>query len=183
MKHYIQHDIDRKALKKHTKVEIVIEDKEICKGLIDEVLSKTTPKNGKIRVRLTDGKIGTVTKIITPDEVKLEEFKFLNRFFYSKEIYSLYNKKEKTYQLIQRIDKTQNKVYNHILIFSDKELAINTFKNTKYDTKDFCIVKLNRNKRIYENFKNNKIHYVRIDMKKTTSIIKFKKLEDKYLKN
>lgn len=179
IKTYIYQEINKKDLKKGTLVEIIIGDDTVKRGRIHEVISKTTPKDKMYRVELTNGSKGKVIKIISKDEVELENFKFFNILFYSKNVYSLYDCDNQNYITISKKDSN----LTNLLIFTDIEQARKTI-NKSQDKFGRCKVnKLHPKKRISENFKKiNRIDYVIIDNAKKVSFSKFKELEEQFLK-
>jgi len=84
-------------------VEIVYEEdratQKLTRGYIKEIITKDN-RAKKITVVLTTGERGIVKHIVTKDELKLENFKFYNRFFSEKNIYSIWNKKENKYLVL-----------------------------------------------------------------------------------
>lgn len=131
------------------------------------------------KVELTNGSVGKVIKIVSKDEVDLENFKFFNILFYSKEVYSIYNCDLQNYFTINKKDSE----LQHILIFTDKEEAYTTINKSKEKFNNCKVNKLHPKKRISENFKKvNKIDYVIINNTKKVSFKKFKELENEFLK-
>ena len=179
IKSYIYQEIDKKDLKKGTLVDIIIGEGTIKRGRIKELKSKTTPKDKMHKVELTNGLIGKVIKIVSKDEVELENFKFFNILFYSKEVYSIYNCEQRNYTTINKKDSE----LQHILIFTGKEEASDMINKSKEKFNNCKVNKLHPNKRISENFKKvNKIDYVIINNTKKVSFSKFKELENQFLK-
>lgn len=177
--YYLDTSINRKDLKYNTYVEIVIGDKEIVRGKIEEVISKKVAKDGSIKVKLQNGKIGKVIKIITKDEIELENFKILNMFFHEKSHYTIYNKHENRYTLLEK-EKNNRKV-TYLMIFSDKDLAEHTLKKSKYNNETHRVIKLNPNKNLSKTIQNIDVDVILIDMKRTILKSKFKEYESKFL--
>lgn len=177
--YYVDENINRKSLKPNTYVEIVVGDTEIVRGKIKEVISKKAPKDGLIKVKLQSGKVGKVIKIITKEEIQLENFKILNLFFHSKSHYTIYNKKDKKYSLMEK--EKHNRKITYLMIFSSKELAESTLKRSKCNDENHQVVKLNPNKNLYKNVQHINADFVLIDMKRTIIKSKLKEYESKFL--
>lgn len=179
MKTYIYQEIDKKDLQKGTLVDIAIGEDTIIRGRIKQVKSKTTPKDGMYKVELNNGSIGKVLKIVSNNEVELENFKFFNILFYSKNVYSIYNYEKQNYTTINKKDSN----LEYILIFTNESEALKTLNKSKEKFANCKVNKLHPNKKISENFKKvNKVDYVIINNTKKVSFKKFKELEVEFLK-
>lgn len=136
-----------------------------------KIRTKTVPKNKVIKVELTCGTVGKVIKIITKDDLKTENFKYFNKLFYLKDVYSVYDNNNRTYKTI-----LNKKGSLCVVIFTDKD-DCNSFINNKIGNKCSC-AKLNMNKNISENFhKIEHIDYIIINNEKIVEFKKFKALE------
>lgn len=181
-------DIDvskRSNIKYGMLVEIVDEkDKEtqeLTRGFIQEIISKESNKKG-IKVRLTTGEEGRIKKVITIDELKSENFKFWNIFFYLPKIYSIWDSKERKYIVIDHLNKSTGKIEKTALLFENASDANEFKKTTKYKDKNFRVNEINRKKRIYENFKTLTIDCFRVNLTKKINYDRFVELEEQFLK-
>lgn len=181
-------DIDvtvRKNFVKGMLVDIIAEEDKatgkITRGYIAKILSKENNKKG-IKVELTNGKIGRVQYIPSKDEVRLENFKFYNTFFFLPKIFSIWDNKEQHYLIIHHVNRVNGKIEKTALLFDDKEKAKEFIKGTKYDNKDFSIREINRKKPIVDNFKILEVDYFRINGERKLSFERMKEWEN-YFKN
>lgn len=181
-------DIDvskRENIKVGMLVEIVKEEdketQELTRGFIAEIISTKSNKKG-VKVRLTTGEVGRVKKLITVDQLKTENFKFWNIFFYLPKIYSIWDSKERKYLVIDHLNKNTGKIEKTALLFDSKEEATKFLKSTKYgQDKNFVVNELNRRKRIHENFKTLTIDCFRVNLTKKLTYDKLIELEEKFL--
>ncbi|WCK57268.1 DUF2196 domain-containing protein (plasmid) [Aneurinibacillus sp. Ricciae_BoGa-3] len=181
-------DIDvtlRKNIIKGLLVDIIAdEDKETVKltrGYVANVLSKENNKKG-IRVELSNGKRGRVYSIPSKDDIKRENFKFYNIFFFLPKIYSVWNQTERKYMIIHHMNQAMGRTEKTALLFTDKEKAKAFIKGTMYEGKDFAIREINRNKPIPDNFKTLDVDYFRIDGERKLSFERLIEWEQ-YFKN
>lgn len=180
-------DLSKRTNIKHGMLVEIVDEKdketqELTRGFIQDIISKESNKKG-IKVRLTTGEEGHIKKVITTDELKSENFKFWNIFFYLPKIYSIWDSKERKYLLIDHINKTTGQLEKTGLLFDSKEEATKFLKSTKYGKdKNFIVNELNRKKRIYENFKTLSVDCFRINLTKKLTYDKFVELEEKFLK-
>ena len=175
----------RQNIKVGMLVEVIAdEDKEtraLTRGFVSDVLSKQSSKSG-IKVMLTNGKQGTVQKAIEIDELKIENFKYWNIFFFEQNIYSIWDNKERKYLVINHVNTNSGINEATAFLFSSKEIASKFMAGTRLDRKRFVINPINRKKPIAENFKTLTIEFFRVNAEKKLSFIKLKELEYKFKK-
>lgn len=159
-------------------VEILIGDTELKRGKIKSVISKTTPKDGLIRVELVSGDIGKCVKIISKDEIEIENFKFFNLFLHNKYYYSLYNNEQRQYFFLERTYKHNIKARN-LMLFSSKERAEETLNKSNHLKNNYNVVRLNPNKKLSDIVKDIPCHLLIIDLSKVITKNKLKELENK----
>ena len=162
----------------------IVEDKnketqEITMGYVKRVVSNKDCKKG-IKVELTNGAIGHVKGIPSKNDIKKETFKFYNIFFYQEKLYSIWDKKNKKFLVLNRKNKINNKFEKTILLFSSEEIAIEKIKGTSLANKNFLIRPIRRNKFIYEFFKNYDIDVYSINLERKLTKLKMKELEEHF---
>lgn len=157
------------------------DEEKVTRGYIKDVLSKKDNKKG-IRVRLTNDKVGRIVYIPSKNEIKTENFKFYNLFFFKDKIYSIWDKTSNKYLIVQRLKNGTGKTENISLLFSEKDIAYKVIKGTTLDNKNFVVREINRKKAIVENFKTLDVQYFSIDSERKLSFEKMKEWED-YFKN
>lgn len=149
----------------------------MSRGYIKEIITKE--KTAKfVTVLLTNGLKGRVKHIVTKDEVRLENFKFYNNFFYLKEIYSIYDKKKREYVSIPYRNNLTKKIENTAFLFSEKSIALEILK--LLNQSNYMITNINRRKPIVENFKEIDINFFSIDKKHKLSHDKLIEWEIKF---
>jgi Uncharacterized conserved protein len=147
-------------------VEIVVdkdrETQELTRGYVKKVLSKSDSKKG-IRVELTTGEIGNVKYVPSKHDIKKENFKFYNEFFFRDKIFSIWDKSKNSFLVIGRMNKISGKVENITLLFTEKEIANNTIKGTSLDSPNYVVRQINRKKSIVGNYSEIKVDFFSID--------------------
>ena len=175
----------RSSIKIGMLVDIVkIEDRlsqNHTRGYVMEIISNSNTKKG-ILVKLTTGEVGNVKKILTQEDIKSENFKFWNLFFYSKQIYTIWDKKNKNILVINHKNKYTSKIEKTSMIFDSENIAKDFIKDTIYDNSNYMISRLNMNKRIHENLKKINIDVVRININKRVFFDRFIELENHFHK-
>ena len=141
-------------------VNVFTDDKKEVRGYISSIISKGQSKKG-IQVKLSSGVIGRVSTIINKDDLKREQFKFLNEFLYLKEIYSIWDNQNQRYITINSNDQ------NIALLFSSKEAAYRFIddKDLNSHFQKLTINKLNKKRLIAENFKTLNVSHFILDRK------------------
>lgn len=157
---------DRKNISIGMLVDIVADDdgeqEKITRGYVQEIISKTHGKLG-VKVALQNGKIGRIVHIPTKEDVKLENFKFYNTFFFLPKIYSIWDSANRKYLVIDHVNRSNGKTERTALLFDSVDKARSFIKGTPYADKNFVIRSINRNKPIYENFKTLTVDFFRIN--------------------
>lgn len=164
----------------------IIEDKnkssqEITRGYVKRLISNSDCKKG-IKVELTNGAIGHIQGIPSKNEIKKDKFKFYNIFFYQEYIYSIWDKKEKKFFIMNRKNNLTNKIEKTLLLFSSKELLEKKIKGTIFEnSKEYIIRSIKRkNKDIATFFKDYEFDTVSIDFERKLSKEQLIKLEKKF---
>ncbi|NLZ35802.1 MAG: YwbE family protein [Clostridiales bacterium] len=163
----------------------IVEDKNkssqiITQGCVKRIISNKDCKKG-IKVELTNGAIGHIKGIPSKNDIKKETFKFYNIFFYQEYIYSIWDKKNNKFLVLNRLNKLKNKVEKTILLFSSNEIANEKIKGTSLDNKNFSIRSIRRkNKTINNFFKNYEVDYYSIDTTRKLSKEKMEEYEKRF---
>lgn len=164
-------------------VDIVAEEdadsEKLTRGYVKKILSQSNHSKG-IKVELTNGKIGRVKHIPTKDEIRLENFKFYNRFFFLPKIYSIWDPQNQHYLVIDHLNKSKQVIEKTAFLFDSYEKAKEFIKETTY--KDFPIREINRKKTIADNLKKTGAKFVRINTDRKLSMEKLEMWEQ-YFKN
>lgn len=157
-------------------VEVHTSTEDVERGYIQEILSQSNNKKG-IKVRLTNGIEGRVQYVFSKHEIKAENFKFYNLFFFAPTVYSLWNKKTKSYVSINRLNQIYRNYENIAFLFTTKEKAKKLITGTELDSPDIQIKSINRKKPIVEVFKNKEVDKFTIDGERKLSFEKMKEWE------
>lgn len=163
---------DHKLIKIGMLVEIQVEKTQdtLKVGHVVEVLSHSNSQKG-VRVKLKDGTIGRVTYIPSKDEIKKEQFKYMNSILYERQVlYSFWDNVNRRYFTTNYRSKVSS------FIFSDKDEAEAFMKSKFQEPHNFTVNPINRKKLIVENFEVLGVEFFILD--KTTGI-SFKDLKEK----
>lgn len=155
---------NHKLIKIGMLVEIQVEKTQdtLKVGHVVEVLSHSDSQKG-VRVKLKDGTIGRVTYIPTKEEIKKEQFKYMNRILYERqELYSFWDNVNRRYFTANYRSKIT------AFIFSDKDEAEAFMKLKFKEPHNFTVNPINRRKLIVENFDILGVEFFILD--KTTGI-------------
>jgi len=148
--------------------------KNVLRGRLLKVLSNGNQKRG-IKVELTTGEKGRVVHVPTRDEIKLENFKFFNQFFYLPHIYSIWNKQERRYYTLSYPHGANTE--ETVFLFEAKAEAERLMKDLHLSPQDYMVKEINRRKAIYENFKTLDVDVFRINRDRRMSYEQFNQLE------
>lgn len=157
------------------------ETQNVTRGYVKKVLSKSDSKKG-IRVELTTGEVGNVKYVPSKHDIKKENFKFYNEFFFKEKIFAIWDKSKNGFLVFNRMNKVSGKVENITLLFTEKDVATNTIKGTSLDSPNYVVRQINRRKPIVENFSELKIDFFSIDGSRKLSFDKMIEWEA-YFKN
>ena len=166
----------------------IVEDKNrstqiITTGCVKKIISNKDCKRG-IKVELTNGATGHIKGIPSKNDIKKEAFKFYNLFFYKEDIYSLWDKSQNKFLIINRLNrlnKLNKNIEKTLFLFSSLEEAEKSIKGTSLDNKNISIRKIRRkNKSICTFFKNYDINVYYINMNKKLTNIKLEELEKRF---
>ena len=159
---YVNIDLTKKSnFKPNMLVDINI-DGQIKRGWILEVLSSGNAAEG-IKVKLTNGEVGRVFGVPNKNELERKNFKFYNLLMNSTEIYLIFERKENTLFI-------HNDQY--IYLFSSKELADISIKNTIFDDKRFCLRGFPNVTKFLRYLDKNEFIYKMIIIDKTRQLLK-----------
>lgn len=143
----------------------------IVRGWIEKVLSSGNSSDG-IKVRLTNGQEGRVYGIPNPSDLERKNFKFYNLLMNSQELYLIFYRKEN--RLFTLNDK-------FLYIFSSKELAENSIKNTMFENKEFMLRPFGNMTKLFTYLKKQNVQYSMVIIDKTRQLTK-PQLEELYKK-
>ena len=132
-----------------------ITKKDICIGLFVEIIQYdsrnnetvhrgyikrviTQGKSDKVKVELDNNECGVVVHILTKEELKLEAFKFYNKFLYEKTIYAIWHRYEQSFFVYRNKQEQRDILY----VFHSKEQA-NTFTK-KYLDDNYMVKELKK---------------------------------------
>lgn len=149
----------------------ILENEKIVRGYINKILSNENQDKG-IKVLLQNGHTGRIYGVPAKFEIEKEEFKFYNLFFNTCDIFTILNEKN-----VFLLDCNGKKC---AYLYSSKDKAINSIKNTPLEKKPYSIGKLNRNKNIIELLKKYQIDIFVIDMEKQLTNTQLNDLEMKF---
>lgn len=180
-------DIDvtiKKNFQRGMLVDIVAESDratgKVTRGYIQTILSKANQKQG-IKVELVGGVTGRVVYVPTKDDIKLENFKFYNKFFFLPKIYSIWNKESRKYLVLDYKNRME-KIEQTALLFENKQEGVDFIRESGLSEKDYMVKEINRNKPINDNFKSLAIQFYRINRERKLSYERMVEWES-YFKN
>lgn len=177
MKSYIYKEIDKKDLKKGMYVDILINDSELKRGRLVEIISKTRPKDGLYKAKIATGEEGKVVNIVTKSELETDNFKFFNKLFFEKELYTLFDTSLNSFFISYKNIKNQKK--NFVLIFTSKLIAEKSLETNSKIDRTIKVRSINRNRKIHEVFSGIEVDYFVIDLDRIIQKEKFIELENK----
>lgn len=148
---------------------------KLTRGRILRVLSKENQKKG-IKVELTTGETGRIKHVPTLDEIRLENFKFYNQFFFLPKIFSIWNKKERCYLLLD-YPNAKGMVEKTAFLYETKGDAEELLKLLKLPASDFMVKEINRRKPISQNFKSLDVDVYRLNRDRKLTYEKLNELE------
>jgi len=176
---------NRKHLKIGMLVDIIAEEDRqkgtLTRGYITKILSQSNHAKG-VKVSLHNGKTGRVQHILTKDEIRLENFKFYNQFFYLPHLYTIYNQQERQFLVYPHYNSSADKEERTILLFDSEEKALSFIKGTKYAEQPYQIRRIHRKKPIVDLFAECQADFFRINGVRKLSADRMKEWEY-YFKN
>lgn len=161
---------------------------KLTRGYVKRILTSSPQHHRGIKVELTGNgdsvnRIGRVQHIPTKEEIKLENFKFYNKFFFLKKVYSIWDVVNKRYFIMDYLNPSKNnQIEKTSFLFDSQEQANLFIKGTEYDSKDYSIREVNRNKLLAESFSKIGTQFVRINKDRKLSLEKLSEWEQ-YFKN
>ncbi|ADO59716.1 YwbE family protein [Paenibacillus polymyxa] len=154
----------------------------LTRGYVQRLLTNSPNHHRGIKVELTNGDIGRVQRILTKDDIRIENFKFYNHFFFLNKIFSIWDASQNHYLIIDYNNVSNGTREKTSFVFDTFEGACAFLKGTKYDSKDYPIREINRRKLIFDNFNKIGTEFVRINKDRKLSMDKLKEWEC-YFKN
>lgn len=149
----------------------ILEKENLVRGYISKILSNENQEKG-IKVLLHNGHSGRIYGVPAKAEIEKEEFKFYNLFFNTCDIFTILNEKN-----VFLLDCNGKKC---AYLYSSKEIATKSIKNTPLEKKPYNIGKLSRNKNIIDLLKKYQIDIFVIDMEKQLTNEQLNDLEMKF---
>lgn len=155
---------------------------KLTRGYVARILTKSPTHHRGIKVELANGKgIGRVQNIPSKEDIRLENFKFYNKFFFSDKIYSIWDSERETYLVIDYIN-GKGVTEKTSFLFETHEQARSFLNGTKYDSKLYPVREINRRKPIADNFSKIGTEFLRINKERKLSMDKLREWEN-YFKN
>lgn len=161
---------------------------KLTRGYVIRILTNSAQHHRGIKVQISGNggeseTVGRVQHIPSKDDIKLENFKFYNKFFFLKKVYSIWDVVNKRYFILNYQNASKNnQVEKTSFLFESQEQASLFTKGTEYDSKDYSIREVNRNKLLAESFTKIGTQFVRINGERKLSIEKLSEWEQ-YFKN
>lgn len=134
----------------------------LTRGYVTKILSQANNKKG-IKVRLNTGDEGHVSHIVSQEEVRLENFKFYNRFFFEKQLYSVWDKTTRSLLVFDYYNGNKGIEEKTALLFDTEAEAKAFIRGTAYDSKDYLIRPVQRRKMLVDIFASVGAEYFRIN--------------------
>ncbi|MBP1308952.1 putative repeat protein (TIGR03833 family) [Paenibacillus sp. 1182] len=154
----------------------------LTRGYVKRLLTNSPNHHRGIKVELINGDIGRCQRILTKDDIRLENFKFYNQFFFLNKIFSIWDSSQNHYLIIDHNNVSSGTLEKTSFLFDTFEDASAFIKGTKYDSKDYPIREINRRKSIFDNFCNIGTQFIRINKERKLSLDKLNEWEN-YFKN
>lgn len=155
---------------------------KLTRGYVRRILTNSQKHTRGIKVECSSGDIGRVQRILTKENIRNENFKFYNTFFFLKKIYSIWDSTNNHYLIVDYNNVSKKSIEKTSFLFETFEDATSFIKGTKYNTKDYPVREINRKKFIFENFSKIGTEFIRINKERKLSMEKLKEWEA-YFKN
>lgn len=168
---YLDIDVSERNNFKQGMLVDILENEKIVRGYINKIISNENQSKG-IKVSLSNGHIGRIYGVPSKAEIEKENFKFYNLFFNTCDIYTIL--KETNVFLLDWNGK------KCAYLYSSKDSALKSIKNTPLEQKPYNVGKLNRKKNIIELLKKYDIDIFIIDMEKQLTNSELNDLEIKF---
>lgn len=152
----------------------------VTRGVIAQILSKGNQPKG-VKVQLTTGEVGRVYGLPSKEEIRMENFKFYNQFFFLPKMYSIWNKTERKY-LILDYPTQRGTVEKTAFLFEEKKGAEDLLQLLQLSPKVYMVKEINRKKPISENFKTLEVDVYRLNRDRKLTYERLNELEH-YFKN
>lgn len=129
----------------------------VIRGYIKNIITKTNTAE-RVKVELKSGDIGYVEHLVTRDEMKIEQLKYYNHFFYAKTITSIWDKQSNKYLVTPVFNERKQKDDLFAYLFTDDTVAKRVLSDLGDDR--YMLRSIKRHKPISENFKTlDHTHY------------------------
>lgn len=174
---------NRKNLQIGMLVEIISNEEKgkdiVSRGYITKIISQQNSKKG-VKVRIHTGQEGRVVHVVTKEELRLENFKFYNQFFFLPYLYTVWDETAKNFLVFDYIPKNKTVPERTALLFESEEMAREFLKGTVYDSPSYKIRRIHRKKPIVEMFKKVSPDYFRINGERKLSAERLNEWEYKF---
>lgn len=141
-------------------------------GYIDEILSSGAT-NKAIKVKLTNGLIGRVERIIPAFEHKKNNFKFYNELLFKKSLFSIWDNELKEFYCYE-----PNEAISYAFIGDSKGQIEESIKKLKLsENKRYSIRALSNNSMIFNNFLKHQPKQLLINNVRKINFTRFQELE------
>ncbi|WPS85600.1 YwbE family protein (plasmid) [Brevibacillus halotolerans] len=150
---------------------------KLTRGYVRRILTNSPNHHRGIKVELTTGDIGRIQRILSKEDIRLENFKFYNKFFFRKKIFSIWDSANRHYLIVDHYNVAKHSTEKISFLFESAENARTFMKGTKFDSKDFPIREINRNKPIADSFTKIGTEFIRINIERKLSMDKLKEWE------
>ncbi|WCF11621.1 YwbE family protein (plasmid) [Paenibacillus thiaminolyticus] len=150
---------------------------ELTRGYVAKILTNSPKHHRGIKVKLSSGAIGRVQRIPSKKEIRLENFKFYNKFFFQKKLYSIWDIEKKSFLVVDYKNEAKGVFEKTSFLFDTFEQATSFILGTNYPIKKFPIREINRNKMIADNFSKIGTQYFRININRKLSIERIREWE------
>ena len=164
---YVDIDITKKTNFKPNMLVDINVNGEIKRGWIQEILSSGNSSDG-IKVKLINGEVGRIYGVPNRNELERKNFKFYNLLMNNSEIYLIFYRKENKLFVLNN---------QYIYLFSNKEIAENSIKNTAFEDKQFCFKVFPNVTKLLRYIEKNDIDYKMIIIDKSRQLLKEQFLE------
>ena len=171
--------INKKQLQLGMLVDIQMNN-TVKRGYITKIISQGNSKKG-VKVRLHTGEEGRVERIITKDDIRLENFKFYNRFFFLPHLYTVWNRTENSFLIFEHTPAHKQVPEKTALLFDSEENAMLFLENTPFQPPHYEVRRIHRKKPIADLFQH-KPDYFRINGERKISLDRLNEWEY-YFKN
>lgn len=151
----------------------------VSRGYVTKIISQQNSKKG-VKVRIHTEQEGRVVHIVTKDELRLENFKFYNQFFFLPYLYTVWDETTKNFLVFDYTPKNKTIPERTALLFESEDMAREFLKGTLYDSPPYQIRRIHRKKPIVELFHKVSPDYFRINGERKLSAERLNEWEYKF---